>query len=141
MVKIYLQTGKSILSVPFELKDIALAEKQLPKTNVKPKPVETKPVVSKPVEPKSAKVSDITILSAEFGAKGQTADVMPRVIELLTRHPKGFVAEEKSLGANLLPGVQKTLKIRYVYQGETNVFSVLGHHKMSYQSLIDQDNK
>lgn len=85
----------------------------------------------------TAQVSDITILSAEFGMGGHVADVTPRVIGLLADQPsQGFKADYKTLGADPLPGKKKVLTIRYNYKGKACLFTVPGAKQVSYQALI-----
>jgi len=100
--------------------------KLFPKPDLQPPPSETP----------EAKISDVTILSAEFGTGKQVVDVTVRVVELLYTKPDGFTVNPKSLGADPLPGKKKRLVVKYDYQGTNHVLVVQAGKYLGKEALV-----
>jgi hypothetical protein len=105
-----------------------------------PKP-ELKPSPSETPDAKALDLTNLTILSAEFGMGKQVTNVTARVIELLQTQPGGFTADAKSLGADPLPGKKKHLVVNYDYKGESHTLTIPAAKEMSYQSLVKNASK
>jgi TPR repeat protein len=105
-----------------------------------PKP-ELKPPPPEIPDAKILDLTNLTILSAEFGMGKQVTNLTARVIELLHTQPGGFTADAKSLGADPLPGKKKRLTIKYDYAGADYTFTIQAAKKVSYQSLVQNARK
>ena len=105
-----------------------------------PKP-ELKLISSKTSAANTLDLTNLTILSAEFGMGKQVTNVTARVIELLHTQPGGFIANAKSLGADPLPGKKKRLVVSYDYKGEAHTLTIPAAKEMSYQSLVKNVSK
>jgi hypothetical protein len=114
------------------------AAAELAKISTKPK---LKPAPSETSAAKTLDLTNLTILSAEFGMGKQVTNVTARVIELLHTQPDGFTADAKSLGADPLPGKKKRLVVNYDYKGDAFTLTIPAAKQMSYQSLVKNASK
>ena len=85
-----------------------------------------------------AKISDVTVLSAEFGLGAHYVGVTTRVIDLLHTQPDGFAVNPKSLQRNPLPNRNMHLKIRYDYKGNISTLIIPTGTQVSYQFLVNK---
>lgn len=89
-----------------------------------------------PLETQPAKAaSDLTLVSAVFGADTQFADVTSRVIDLLNQPDTTFAANRRWLRVDPAPGRNKTLVIVYEFRGRRHQFTVGKDGKVSLSLL------
>jgi hypothetical protein len=79
--------------------------------------------------------SNLTLVSAVFGAGTQFADVTPRVIDLLRQPDTTFAANRRWLQVDPAPDRNKTLVIVYEFRGRRHQFTVGKDGKVSLSLL------
>jgi hypothetical protein len=66
----------------------------------------------------------LDILNARYGAGNTWADVTQRVRSLVSNNALSFAVGSSALANDPLPGIQKTLEVRYRYQGQENMVAL-----------------
>jgi hypothetical protein len=103
--------------------------------------VRAAPVIPAPKAPAQPWISDVTVVSATYGAGEHFVDVTARVIELLRTQPDGLVVESKTLEANPPTRLKKHLTIHYRFHGADYTFVCGVGQPVSHQTFVDNSLK
>jgi hypothetical protein len=103
--------------------------------------VRAAPVIPAPKAPAQPWISDVTVVSATYGAGEHFVDVTARVIELLRTQPDGLVVESKTLEANPPTRLKKHLTIHYRFHGADYTFVCGVGQPVNHQTFVDNTLK